>query len=120
LLLHKLGNEFALKDLGDLHYFLGIEVQKVFDGIVLTQDKYASDLLQNVGMLNCKLVASPMSTSDKLSICEGTHLGWHDSTQYRSIVGALQYLTLTRHDISFAVNKVCQLVHALTMVHWGQ
>jgi hypothetical protein len=44
-LLHKLSQEFALKDLGDLHYFLGIEVHKVNNGLILTQDKYACDLL---------------------------------------------------------------------------
>jgi hypothetical protein len=42
----------------------------------------------------------------------------NDSTQYRSIVGALQYLTLTRPDISFAVNKVCQFLHSPTTIHW--
>jgi hypothetical protein len=93
-------------------------VHKVSNGIVLTQDKYASDLLQKVGMGDCKPVNSPMSTSEKLSMFEGTPLGQHDSTQYRSIVGALQYLTLTRPDISFTINKVCQFLHAPTTVHW--
>jgi hypothetical protein len=118
-LLHKLSHEFALKDLGDLHYFLGIEVQKVSDGIILTQHKCASDLLQKVGMDNCKLVSSPMSTSEKLSLFEGTPFGHHDSTQYKSVVGALQYLALIRSDISFAVNKVCYFLHAPTTVHWA-
>jgi hypothetical protein len=68
-------------------------------------------------MDNCKHVSSPMSTSENLSIFEGTPLGHHDSTQYRSIVGALQYLTLTRPDISFVVNNVCQFLHTPTMVH---
>jgi Reverse transcriptase (RNA-dependent DNA polymerase). len=45
-LLSDLKQDFALKDLGDLHYFLGIEVNKVSDGILLTQEKYASDLLK--------------------------------------------------------------------------
>jgi hypothetical protein len=45
-LLYKLSQEFDLKDLGDLHYFLGIEVHEVTNGIILSQDKYASDLLQ--------------------------------------------------------------------------
>jgi hypothetical protein len=106
-LLHQLSQEFALKDLGQLHYFLGNEVNKVHDGIVLTQDKYASNLLQKVGMGSCKPVNSPMSMSEKLSLCEGTPLGPQYSTQYRSIVGVLQYLTHTWPDISFAVNKVC-------------
>jgi hypothetical protein len=60
-----------------------------------------------------------MSTSEKLSLFEGTPLGQHDSTQYRSVVGALQYLTLTKPNISFAVNKVCQFLHTPTMVHWA-
>jgi histone deacetylase 1/2 len=49
-LLKKLNEDFALKDLGDLHYFLVIEVFKVQDGIILTQEKYANDVLERVGM----------------------------------------------------------------------
>jgi histone deacetylase 1/2 len=59
-----------------------------------------------------------MSTSEKLSAYEGNSLGLEDATRYRSIVGALQYLTLTRPDISFSVNKVCQFLHAPTTSHW--
>lgn len=117
-LLKNLNDEFALKDLGDLHYFLGIEVSKVQDGILLTQEKYASDLLKRVGMENCKPVNTPLSPSEKLSAYDGELLGASDSTRYRSIVGALQYLTLTRPDISFAVNKVCQYLHKPTTLHW--
>lgn len=117
-LLRDLKEQFALKDLGELHYFLGIEVYKTNGGILLTQGKYASDLLKRVGMADCKPVNTPLSTSEKLSLYEGTPLGAQDTTRYRSIVGALQYLTLTRPDISFAVNKVCQFLHAPTTVHW--
>jgi histone deacetylase 1/2 len=117
-LLKDLQKDFALKDLGDLHYFLGIEVKKVHDGILLTQQKYTSDLLQRVGMLGCKPMNTLMS-SDKLSINDGILLGPKDSTEYRSIVGALQYWTLTRPDISFVVNKVCQFLHKPTTVHWS-
>jgi histone deacetylase 1/2 len=53
-----------------------------------------------------------------LSLTNGTPLGSEDSTQYRSIVGALQYLTLTRPDLCFPVNKFCQYLHALTTEHW--
>lgn len=118
-LLRKLGDEFALKDLGDLSYFLGIEVNKVNDGIILTQGKYANDLLKRVNMASCKSVSTPMTVGAKLHSAGGTLLGQNDATRYRSIVGALQYLTLTRPDISFAVNKVCQFLHAPTDEHWA-
>jgi histone deacetylase 1/2 len=118
-LLHSLRQEFALKDLGELHYFLGIEVNKDAGGLKLTQDKYASDLLKKVNMTSCKPVSTPLSTSEKLSVYEGTRLGPNDATRYRSIVGALQYLTLTRLDIAFSVNKVCQFLHAPTDIHWA-
>lgn len=107
VLLQDLGREFALRDIGDLHYFLGIEVSKVPNGILLSQEKYASDVLRRVGMSDCKPVITPLFTSEKLYANEGTLLGHNDATQYRSVVGALQYLTLTRPDISFPLNKVC-------------
>jgi hypothetical protein len=116
-LLKDLKTDFALKDLGPLHYFLGIEVQKVDNCIHLSQSKYASDILSRVDMINCKPTTTPLSTSEKLSLHNGEPLGPEDSTQYRSIVGALQYLTLTRPDLSFVV-KVCQYLHSPTTDHW--
>lgn len=74
-LLRSLKEQFALKDLGDLHYFLGIEVNKVNDGILLTQEKYATDLWKRVNMDECKRISSPMSTSEKLTAHEGSVLG---------------------------------------------
>jgi histone deacetylase 1/2 len=59
-----------------------------------------------------------LSSSERLSLTDGTPLGSEDCTQYRSIVGALQYLTLTRPDLAFSVNKVCQFLHAPTTEHW--
>jgi histone deacetylase 1/2 len=118
-LLQQLRGDFALKDLGDLHYFLGIEVKKTYDGITLSQGRYTKDLLKRVGMSTCKGVTSPMSSSEKLSAYEGVVLQPDDVTRYRSVVGALQYLTMTRPDISFAVNKVCQYLHAPTSLHWA-
>lgn len=117
-LLHDLSSEFALKDLGDLHFFLGIEVKKIQDGIVLNQERYATEFLTRMGMKDCKPSPTPLSASEKLSTFEGEPLKEEESTKYRSAVGALQYLTLTRSDISFAVNKVCQYLHAPTTVHW--
>lgn len=82
VLLKGLSQDFALKDLGELHFFLGIEVNKVCDGIVLTQEKYASDILKRVGMNDCKPVNTSLSISEKLSAQGGTLLGPSDSTQY--------------------------------------
>jgi histone deacetylase 1/2 len=73
-LLQQLRGDFALKDLGDLHYFLGIEVKKTYDGITLSQGRYTKDLLKRVGMSTCKGVTSPMSSSEKLSAYEGVVL----------------------------------------------
>jgi len=66
-------------------------------------------------MSESKPIAAPLSTSEKPSLHEGSLLGPNDATHYRSIVGALHYLTLTRPDIAYSVNKVCQFLHAPTM-----
>ena len=116
-LLKDLSADFALKDLGDLHYFLGIEVKKHLNGLHLSQAKYATDLVKKAGLQGCKPSLTPLSSSEKLSLAEGKLLSQEDSTKYRSLVGALQYLTLTRPDLSFVVNKVCQFLHAPTGVH---
>jgi hypothetical protein len=62
-----------LKDLGDLHYFLGIEVNKISDvGLILTQEKYARDLLEKFSMAGCKPVSTPLCTSEKLFLHQGS------------------------------------------------
>lgn len=118
-LMRDLQGAFALKDLGDLHFFLGIEVKKQATGDLVTQAKYASELLNWAGMTKCIPVSSPMSSTERLSKEEGTMLSSQDATNYRSIVDALHYSTLTCPDISFAVNKVCQFLHAPTDLHWS-
>jgi histone deacetylase 1/2 len=117
-LLKDLSKEFALKDLGSLHYFLGIEVHQVADGLLLNQSKYAQDVLKREGMKQCTGVPTPLSSSENITAYEGDLLGPEDATSYTSMVGALQYLTLTRPDIAYAVNKICQYLHAPTTVHW--
>ena len=118
-LLSDLKIDFALKDLGELNYFLGIEVRKEEDGILLTQEKYAKEILTRVGMKNCKPATTPLSSTEKLSLHEGEVLSAEDSTRYKSVVGVLQYLTLTRPDLAYSVNKVCQFLHSPTKTHWA-
>jgi hypothetical protein len=81
-LLADLKSDFAIKDLGDLHYFLGIEVKKVDDGLLLTQEKYATYILHRAGMLSFKPVPTTLSTSEKLYAYTGDPLGAEAITKY--------------------------------------
>jgi histone deacetylase 1/2 len=117
-LVASLSETFPIKDLGTLEYFLGLEASSNSGGLILTQRKYAMDLLHRVSMENCRATSTPLATTERLARETGTTLGTEDSFRYRSIVGGLQYLTLTRPDLSFAVNKVCQFLSQPTDVHW--
>ena len=113
----QLGSAFALKDLGPLNYFLGIEIVPHGSGILLSQKKYILELLQKAGLSSCNPMSSPMVASSSLSLDDSD--AFSDPSKYRQVVGALQYVTLSRPDIAFAVNKVCQYMHAPTENHWS-
>ena len=115
-LLSSLQTDFAVKDLGSLHYFLGIEVIRNTAGILLSQKRYILDLLKCTHMLDAKPVSSPMASSTSLFAHEGEP--FPDQTLFCSTVGALQYLALTRPDIAFTVNKLSQFMHKPTLLHW--
>lgn len=112
-----LSSTFALKDLGILHYFLGIEVVPHSGGLILSQRKYIIYLLKRSHLANIKPIDTPMDSSSKLSKSDGEPLS--NPQQYRSIVGTLQYVTLTRSELSFSINKVCQFMHNPTSEHWA-
>jgi histone deacetylase 1/2 len=107
-LIQRLFDAFPVKDLGPLHYFLGVEALRDSGGMTLSQSKYAMDLLQRTNINKSKAVSTPMSEQDKLTADQGAPLSGDAVFEYRSTVDGLQYLTLTRPDISFAVNKVYQ------------
>lgn len=116
-LVDKLNSSFALKQLGKLDYFLGVQVTHLSDGsLLLNQTKYIEDLLERANMSEANALPTPMISSSKLSKFGGTCM--NDPFLYRSIVGALQYATITRPDISFAVNKVCQFLSQPHDEHW--
>ncbi|RVW64783.1 Retrovirus-related Pol polyprotein from transposon TNT 1-94 [Vitis vinifera] len=96
---------FQTKDLGKLKYFLGIEIAQSSSGVVLSQRKYALDILEETGMLDCKPVDTPMDPNVKLVPGQGEPLG--DPGRYRRLVGKLNYLTITRPDISFPAKVYC-------------
>ncbi|XP_042982037.1 uncharacterized protein LOC122311522 isoform X1 [Carya illinoinensis] len=114
--LHSLHSSFPVKDLGPLRFFLGLEINKFSNGLHLSQTKYICDLLKRTNMDLAKPVSSPMAFSTRLSLTDGPDFS--DPTLYRSTVGSLQYLSLTRPDIAFAVNKICQFMHAPKLPHW--
>ncbi|CAA0818610.1 Uncharacterized mitochondrial protein AtMg00810, partial [Striga hermonthica] len=112
----QLGENFSLKDLGELHQFLGMEVHKTEKGLFLSQERYAQDLLSRLSMYNAKGCKSPMSTSCILS--KNKSDSSIDGTLFRRIVGSLQYLTISRPEISYAVNKVSQYMSHPHEEHW--
>lgn len=113
----KLNSSFSLKQLGHLDYFLGLEVKYLPDNsILMTQSKYIRDLLHKTKMAEAQPLSSPMASSCKLSRFGGDL--FYDPTLYRSVVGTLQYTTLTRPEISFAVNKVCQFMSKPLDSYW--
>jgi histone deacetylase 1/2 len=113
-----LSSSFPIKDLGRLEYFFGIETAYTSVGMVLTHHKYALDLLHRANMEQCQSVTTPTSTSNKLSRHQGEPVSSEDAFKHRSLVGGLQYLTLTRPDLSFAVNKMCQYLSQPTTTHY--
>ncbi|KAK9062637.1 hypothetical protein SSX86_019825 [Deinandra increscens subsp. villosa] len=112
----RLHSEFAIKDLGDLNYFLGLEVTNVSDGLFLSQTKYAKEILLKAKMFDAKPMPTPLSPNATL-VNEGEP--YPDPTFYRSIIGALQYLTITRPDISYSVNQLSQFLKTPTQDHFS-
>lgn len=114
-IISQLSSSFPVKDLGPLHFFLGLEVKRDKSRLFLSQSKYALDLLKRTNMVGAKPCHSPACPSTKLVPGDGDFL--ENPTEFRSLVGGLQYLTWTRPEISFAVNQVCQHMQRPTTAH---
>jgi len=103
-----LKEKFEMKDLGELRYFLGIEVIQSPKGIWLLQRQYALNKLSEYGMMNCKPISIPLEQNVKLSVDEGDLV--EDTTMYRRIVGSLIYMTITRPYLNYAIGVVSQFM----------
>lgn len=110
--LEKLNKSFRMKDLGQLSYFLGIQVHHHSEELFLSQQKYAEDILAVAGMSDCSSMPTPLPL--QLDRVPDQLVLFPNPTYFRSLAGKLQYLTLTRPDIQYAVNFVCQKMHEPT------
>lgn len=105
-----------MKDLGKLKYFLGIEVGRGEEGFMLSQRKYALDLIADVGLLGSKPVATPMEQHHKLALDTSGFIT--NAEKYRRLVGRLIYLSITRPDISYPVHILSQFMKAPREKQW--
>ncbi|XP_034708962.1 uncharacterized mitochondrial protein AtMg00810-like [Vitis riparia] len=106
-----------MKDLGHLSYFLGLEITHSIDGLYITQAKYASDLLSQVGLTDSKNVDTPVELNAHLTPSGGKPLS--KPSLYRQLVGNLVYLTVTRPDISYVVHQVSQYLSTPRSTHYA-
>ncbi|WKA03342.1 hypothetical protein VitviT2T_021457 [Vitis vinifera] len=112
-----LSQQFEMKDLGHLSYFLGLEITHSTDGLYITQAKYASNLLSQAGLTDSKTVDTPIELNAHLTPSGGKPLS--NPSLYRRLVGSLVYLTVTRPDISYVVHQVSQYFSAPRSTHYA-
>ncbi|XP_021743472.1 uncharacterized protein LOC110709564 [Chenopodium quinoa] len=110
-----LDEAFTIKDLGELKYFLGIEISRNTKGTFLSQKKYIRDIISDVGMEDCIPVAAPLPTGLKLSTEVGELLKTPDT--YKILLGRLLYLQITKPDLSYVVQHLSQFIHAPRSPH---
>ncbi|KAJ9546650.1 hypothetical protein OSB04_019193 [Centaurea solstitialis] len=114
MVISKLSSEFPMSDLGPLSFFLGIAASRSQSGLFLSQSAFAQEILARADMVSCNPCSTPADTRTKLAI-DGEPVP--DPTLYRSLAGALQYLTFTRPDIAYAVQQVCLFMHDPRLPH---
>ena len=111
-----LEKEFEMKDLGLLHYFLGLEIWQRSDGLFVSQGKYAREILEKFNMQGCKPIDTPLPGGWRKEDATSTEVV--DATIYRQLVGSLMYLVNTRPDICYAVNQLSQAMVKPTKLFW--
>eukprot|EP00253_Pinus_taeda_P013087 PITA_13087 len=105
---NQLSHVFEMKDLGELHYCLGLEVWREFGKTLITQSKYTREILKRFNMTKCKATSTPLEQNVKLCSDDGTKEV--NGTMYRQLVGSLNYLTTTRPDIAYSVSILSQFM----------
>ncbi|XP_074377149.1 secreted RxLR effector protein 161-like [Apium graveolens] len=104
----ELAIRFEMKNLGELKHFLGLEISRCKEGILVSQGQYAKKIIEIFKMINCRPAPTPMEQNLKLKANIEKEL--KNVRTYRTLVGSLIYLTITRPDISFSVGVVSQFM----------
>ncbi|KAK6124547.1 hypothetical protein DH2020_041717 [Rehmannia glutinosa] len=102
--------KFEMSMMGELTFFLGLQVKQLKDGTFISQTKYARDLMKKFGMEEKSSVKIPMNTSVKMDIDADSKPV--DQTRYRALIGSLLYLTASRPDITFVVGACARFQSA--------
>ena len=110
-----LQRHFTTKDMGRPEYFLGIKFAYAKGKMVLSQRKYALDLLQEAGLIGCKPERTPIDPTP--AFWDSSTGTYEDVGRYRRLIGKLIYLTVTRLDISYVVRLLSQFMHEPREVH---
>lgn len=113
---NQLSHVFEMKDLGELHYCLGLEVWREPGKTLITQSKYTREILKRFNMIECKATSTPLEHNVKLCSDDGTKEV--NGTMYRQLVGSLNYLTTTRPDIAYSVSILSQSMAKPCESHW--
>ena len=116
-----ISKKYELTDLGDLKWYLGMEINRLTDGfIILTQTKYIRDLLHKHGMENCAAVSTPMTQVQLTKAPDGYKCEKDQLTQYQSLLGELMHLMVqTRPDLAYCVSRLAQFMSNPTEDHWS-
>lgn len=119
-----LHRQFKLKDLGELKYFLGIEVLRSKQGVILNQRKYLLELISEAGLVGTKPASTPMESNARLTSVDYDAIAGvtgdvilKDATAYQRLVGKLMYATITRPDMNFAVQTLSQFMQRPKRFH---
>ncbi|KAL0336727.1 UNVERIFIED_CONTAM: Retrovirus-related Pol polyprotein from transposon RE1 [Sesamum radiatum] len=111
-----LDNLFTIKDLGEAKYFLGLEIARTSQGLKVTQTKYVTDLINDMGLARAKTTTTPLPVGVKFTAKAGGALS--NPSQYRRLIGRVLYLGYTRPDISHATQQLSQFIQRLCQQQW--
>ncbi|XP_074317900.1 uncharacterized protein LOC141653934 [Silene latifolia] len=110
-----LHDTFTIKDLGQVRYFLGLEIARNETGLLINQRKFILDILKDMSMEDCTAAEFPLSKGLKLSTDSGDLL--ENPEQYRRLIGRLLYLSMTRPDISYSTQHLSQFLQQPRVPH---